>query len=377
MNKIFGFFALALASTLLFSCSDDDNNSSTTANGVQVLTRATDIAPVGGQSAIEVDKPVTRTYTADGSAWLTLTADGNKVNLSAPANQSVESRHATVVIKASDTDSTVVSITQLGLVLSYTGGNVVSGNNGKTVAKYVLHNEPLNITKAPEWVNATVDGDSLRLTVQANTTGQPRGGYVYMQSGSMVDSLSVCQADFASLKGDYLIGGYDLQDGQMVFYNCKLYSRGNLYYMNMPDLKWTWDGVFNEDNLTFTCYNGTWIGTYQNSYYIAMLLMTSSGAVYADDTLTGDFQFTVADDGTVGAVLTGTIGDESIAGLAFAAFTSQNFNTYQGVLMGFAPAIIIKNDGTASAKAKAERMMRRMAPRPAALGKLPEFMKWK
>ena len=62
MKKIFGFLTLALATTALFSCSDDDNNSTTTVDGVQIVTRPSEISPAGGESAIEVNKPVASVY---------------------------------------------------------------------------------------------------------------------------------------------------------------------------------------------------------------------------------------------------------------------------------------------------------------------------
>ena len=99
MKKIFGFLTLALATTALFSCSDDDNNSNTTADGVQIVTRPSEIAPAGGESAIEVNKPVASVYATN--AWLNVTADGNTVKVSADANRWVVSRHSKVVTTAS------------------------------------------------------------------------------------------------------------------------------------------------------------------------------------------------------------------------------------------------------------------------------------
>ena len=201
MKKIFGFLTLALATTALFSCSDDDNNSNTTVDGVQIVTRPAEIAPAGGESAIEVNKPVASVYATN--AWLNVTAEGNTVKLSADANSSVESRHSNVVIKASENDSTVISVSQLGLVFHYEDGDVSMGNDGGKFAKFVKHNEPMEIERTPEWATATVDGDSIRVDVSANATGNARGGFVVFKSSAMKDSILISQADFSQLKGDY------------------------------------------------------------------------------------------------------------------------------------------------------------------------------
>ena len=264
MKKIFGFLTLALATTALFSCSDDDNNSNTTVDGVQIVTRPSEIAPAGGESAIEVNKPVASVYATN--AWLNVTAEGNTVKLSADANSSVESRHSNVVIKASENDSTVVSVSQLGLVFHYEDGNVSMGNNGGKFAKFVKHNEPMEIERTPEWATATVDGDSIRVDVSANTTGNARGGYVVFKSSALKDSILISQADFSQLKGDYYFGGYDLTTGQEGYTDAKLYTKNRMYYVQLTNLKWSFDCLYDDKNMTLTTYNATWVGTLNNQY---------------------------------------------------------------------------------------------------------------
>ena len=303
MKKIFGFLTLALATTALFSCSDDDNNSTTTVDGVQIVTRPSEISPAGGESAIEVNKPVASVYATN--AWLNVTADGNTVKLSADANSSVESRHSNVVIKASENDSTVISVSQLGLVFHYEDGNVSMGNNGGKFAKFVKHNEPMEIERMPEWASATVDGDSIRVDVSANTSGNARGGYVVFKSSAMKDSILISQADFSQLKGDYYFGGYDLTTGQEGYTDAKLYTKNRMYYVQLTNLKWSFDCLYDEKNMTLTTYNATWVGTMNNQYYIASMLLSDQGTISADDKITGQFTFNVLDDGTIIAVLGG------------------------------------------------------------------------
>ena len=324
MKKIFGFLTLALATTALFSCSDDDNNSNTTVDGVQIVTRPSEIAPAGGESAIEVNKPVASVYATN--AWLNVAADGNTVKLSADANSSVESRHSNVVIKASENDSTVISVSQLGLVFHYEDGNVSMGNNGGKFAKFVKHNEPMEIERMPEWASATVDGDSIRVDVSANATGNARGGYVVFKSSAMKDSILISQADFSQLKGDYFFGGKDLSSGKEGYTPAKLYSKNRMYYVQLSDLKWSFDCLYDEKNMTLTTYNSTWVGTYNNQYYIASMLMNDQAKISADDKITGQFTFNVFDDGTIIAVLGGQYDENSkVIGMAFAACTSRTF----------------------------------------------------
>lgn len=382
MKKIFGFLTLALATTALFSCSDDDNNSNTTVDGVQIVTRPSEIAPAGGESAIEVNKPVASVYATN--AWLNVTADGNTVKLSADANSSVESRHSNVVIKASENDSTVISVSQLGLVFHYEDGDVSMGNNGGKFAKFVKHNEPMEIERMPEWASATVDGDSIRVDVSANTSGNARGGYVVFKSSAMKDSILISQADFSQLKGDYYFGGYDLTTGQEGYTDAKLYTKNRMYYVQLTNLKWSFDCLYDEKNMTLTTYNATWVGTMNNQYYIASMLLSDQGTISADDKITGQFTFNVLDDGTIIAVLGGQYDDDSkVAGMAFAACTKQNLSTYQGISAGFSPCLLLRlppnadAETQAKAKARASKMMKRMGANKNPMYQMPSILKWK
>ncbi len=382
MKKIFGFLTLALATTALFSCSDDDNNSTTTVDGVQIVTRPSEISPAGGESAIEVNKPVASVYATN--AWLNVTADGNTVKLSADANSSVESRHSNVVIKASENDSTVISVSQLGLVFHYEDGNVSMGNAGGKFAKFVKHNEPMVIERMPEWASATVDGDSIRVDVSANTSGNARGGYVVFKSSAMKDSILISQADFSQLKGDYYFGGYDLTTGQEGYTDAKLYTKNRMYYVQLTNLKWSFDCLYDDKNMTLTTYNATWVGTLNNQYYIASMLLSDQGTISADDKITGQFTFNVFDDGTIIAVLGGQYDEDSkVAGMAFAACTKQNLSTYQGISAGFSPCLLLRLppdadvETQAKAKARASKIMKRMGANKNPMYQMPSVLKWK
>lgn len=382
MKKIFGFLTLALATTALFSCNDDDNNSNTTVDGVQIVTRPSEIAPAGGESAIEVNKPVASVYATN--AWLNVTAEGNTVKLSADANSSVESRHSNVVIKASENDSTVISVSQLGLVFHYEDGNVSMGNAGGKFAKFVKHNEPMQIERMPEWASATVDGDSIRVDVSANTSGNARGGYVVFKSSALKDSILISQADFSQLKGDYYFGGYDLTTHQEGYTDAKLYTKNRMYYVQLTNLKWSFDCLYDEKNMTLTTYNATWVGTMNNQYYIASMLLSDQGTISADDKITGQFTFNVFDDGTIIAVLGGQYdGDSKVAGMAFAACTKQNLSTYQGISAGFSPCLLLRlppnadAETQAKAKARASKMMKRLGANKNPMYQMPSVLKWK
>ena len=154
MKKIYGLMALAMGVATLFSCSDDDKSAAAT--GVQVTSAESTIKAAGGSANVEVDQNIASAYSTEG--WLTVDFDGNKLSATAERNNSRESRYSTVVIKASENDSTIVSVSQLGTVFGYSdpAGNVVMDNAGGKAQRYVQHNAEFHVAKAPEWVTTSV-----------------------------------------------------------------------------------------------------------------------------------------------------------------------------------------------------------------------------
>ncbi len=200
--------ALAMGVATLFSCSDDDKSAAAT--GVQVTSAESTIKAAGGSANVEVDQNIASAYSTEG--WLTVEFDGNKLSATAERNNSRESRYSTVVIKASENDSTIVSVSQLGTVFGYSdpAGNVVMDNAGGKAQRYVQHNAEFHVAKAPEWVTTSVKGDSVYLDIAPNTTGDMRKGQVCMESGHYADTLYVTQASFEEgIAGDYKLYFYN------------------------------------------------------------------------------------------------------------------------------------------------------------------------
>lgn len=276
--------ALAMGVATLFSCSDDDK--STAATGVQVTSAESTIKAAGGAANVEVDKNIVSAYSTEG--WLTVDFDGNKVSASAERNNSRESRYSTLVIKASDNDSTIVSVSQLGTVFGYSdpAGNVVMDNAGGKAQRYVQHNAEFHVAKAPEWVTTSVKGDSVYLDIAPNTTGDMRKGQVCMESGHYADTLYVTQASFEEgIAGDYKLYFYnavfDQSSGEItgfqnVYVPASIYSFGKSCTISLTQAGFSWDCVYDKDNLALTFNSAKQIGVYSKYYPIYMVLFNEN-----------------------------------------------------------------------------------------------------
>lgn len=292
--------ALAMGVATLFSCSDDDK--STAATGVQVTSAESTIKAAGGSANVEVDQNIASAYSTEG--WLTVDFDGNKLSATAERNNSRESRYSTVVIKASENDSTIVSVSQLGTVFGYSdpAGNVVMDNAGGKAQRYVQHNAEFHVAKAPEWVTTSVKGDSVYLDIAPNTTGDMRKGQVCMESGNYADTLYVTQASFEEgIAGDYRLYFYnavfDQSSGQItgfqnVYLPASVYSFGKSCTISLPTAGFSWDCTYDKDNLALNFNSAKQIGVFSKYYPVYMVLFnedlkynysTESQASYAFD----------------------------------------------------------------------------------------------
>lgn len=272
--------ALAMGVATLFSCSDDDKSAAAT--GVQVTSAESTIKAVGGSANVEVDQNIASAYSTEG--WLTVDFDGNKLSATAERNNSRESRYSTVVIKASDNDSTIVSVSQLGTVFGYSdpAGNVVMDNAGGKAQRFVQHNAEFHVAKAPEWVTTSVKGDSVYLDIAPNTTGDMRKGQVCMESGNYADTLYVTQASFEEgIAGDYRLYFYnavfDQSSGQItgfqnVYLPASVYSFGKSCTISLPTAGFSWDCTYDKDNLALNFNSAKQIGVFSKYYPVYMVL---------------------------------------------------------------------------------------------------------
>lgn len=326
MKKIYGFLALSIGFATLSSCSDDDNNS-VAEDGIKVTAAATTIEAAGGSATVDVDKTVASAYSTDG--WLSVSFNGTKVSATADKNASRESRSTTVIIKASANDSTIINVSQLGIVFGYDGENVMFGNDGGKAARYVIHNQDYTVTKTPSWVTTTVDGDSLRLNVSANNTGNMRAGYVYFASGNYTDSLKVTQADFSeNICGDYYLFAYNLTTNSQIYTSAQVFEWGNMITLSLPDLGYTFDCTYDPSDLSLNFTSGLLIGTYANRYYVYEALLSASGYYAYGTTPTAKFPFEIDDEtGLQYAYLTGDWFGEEVLGMAFFCTSSNSFSS--------------------------------------------------
>ncbi len=270
MNKIYYIIFIALLGFSFASCSDDDNNGPAESS-VKVTSAETAIDASGGSKVITVNRSDISVKAED--SWLKVAVNGNTLTVSAEANQSRESRHTLVVVKATNGDSTLVNVSQYGLVFVFGESSIFSPTDEvTTIACSMKHNESVTILSSPEWAQSKLESDSIRITLSKNTTGHIRKGYIKYQTGAVVDSVSVMQYDFnKDIAGSYYLA-YTNSKGKLSAFNATL-SDGHL---TLPDLGFDFAVDFDKTTCSLSVKSGQKLGKYRD-YFIYLIFMNAAG----------------------------------------------------------------------------------------------------
>ncbi len=261
LSKIYYLSLIMMGSLALASCDDDDKVADT---GLTVLSAETSFDANGGEHEISVNKDVTKAYATD--SWLTVDAKGSKVTLSTGQNVSNESRHTTVVLKASAVDSTIVNVSQLGSVCVVDGANAGIATNSDAAASfsyYMKHDLPVEVSSSDEWITADVTKDSLKVNLGENKSGHLRRGWLAYSCGNVKDTISVVQYEFAKdIAGDYYFYGYNYSTQKSVAYDATLEGTPDKCVLKFPKWGLTLPVVFNGEKLSLSIENMQYMGTF-------------------------------------------------------------------------------------------------------------------
>jgi hypothetical protein len=199
MKKIFGLFLISAAALLTAACSDDDNigkydgESSVKITSADVLFEAR-----ASKGTVEFTAPSAVTVTT-GAAWCKAAVEGNKVNVSADTNDDLQGRSAKLVIKCG-TDSAFVIVQQKGVLFQLEGFKssvAAQSNEAQTLTIGYSSNVEVELSSADSWIKPSLADDShITISVDKNTTGHARFGYVTYKAGGYTNNIKVSQYDF-------------------------------------------------------------------------------------------------------------------------------------------------------------------------------------
>lgn len=207
MKKLLNILIIAATGIFAASCSDND---AVERKSLQVISADnTSIQANGGSGSIVVEAPVVSATATD--SWLTVSANGNTVNISAVKNDSPQARHTTVIINSTDNQA-IVNVSQFGSVFAVDDDEFVfTTDEASSIVRTITHDQPLEVEVSDDWLKATVEGNSLTVSTTENTTGHMRIGTILLSDQNFSQEITVRQYDFdQDIAGNYVLMGYNV-----------------------------------------------------------------------------------------------------------------------------------------------------------------------
>ena len=211
MKKI--FIALLILSCMagLTACSHSDDYSDvpnalkidSESSRLELIRSEVIFGPTASQGLIEVNTaaPV---EAVSSEEWCTVSVNGNIVNVAVTDWTEVEGRNALVSVSSAG-KSIDVAVHQNGAVFATDAPTVLSSDYDAQQFEFKLKtNVDVELSTSDDWITAEIVNGKLVISVDENTTGAKRTGYVYYKYGNSEGQIQVTQIDFAiDVLGEY------------------------------------------------------------------------------------------------------------------------------------------------------------------------------
>ena len=346
-----------MGSLALASCDDDDK---VVDEGLKVLSAETSFDANGGEHEISVSKDVTKAYAAD--EWLAVDAQGSKVTISTQANVSNESRHTTQVVKSSETDSTIVNVSQLGSVFVLDGmPNGYANSDAAASYTYSMkHDLPVEVSSSADWIHVSTTDDSFTVDLDKNETGHFRTGSFSYSCGNIKNTINVSQFDFdRDFAGLYYLAYTNSKGKTAAVYAKFTKDDSGDYSLDLPQFDLSIPVDFDDVTFKLSIYAGYSLGVFQvdeeTSYNTVSVLGDSEAGYitwYPTISFTSNFQYD-DEDGTYAIFEdNGSWKNYHVDYLAIGAYDGDELDndSYLGSLLTMINPYLLKIDTSAGAR---------------------------
>lgn len=205
MKKIITAIFMALAVLASSSCSKQEVDGSET-QAISVKENNLKIPAKGGEGTIEfvTESPIEVTVDKD---WCQVSVKDNVVAVTAPANESYESRYATVTVKSGDAKSDF-TVQQFGFYSTgFNPSDIKASHKAASFDFPYEYDETITASADVDWITVTVTGNNLNVALAENTTkgtlvDKTRSGKVEWKLGHDSGVISVVQNNMSYMSVD-------------------------------------------------------------------------------------------------------------------------------------------------------------------------------
>lgn len=330
------FFILIMAGSLITMASCSDDSQTIEPSPLQIVKSDIKFTALGGTGTVTVTSttPIASATSSDSWCTLEVTTD-TTVSVTAQPYTGKESRNALITITDGNGNEAHVAASQTGAFFFLEQDSVVVGDTPEgTVTVGMKHSSDVTITNSADWIHVEASGDALTFSIDDNTTGNVRSSKVYVSSLDMTDSVFVLQFEHADIVGDYYFGGIVNSTDSLAYLNATLADNGDgTMKLSFPDLNWSGDLAFNDNNGKLNLPGGVYWGTLavdngdgtSTTYYVYDDLWdTTQGYITWAGTRSADYSFQSYNGSTI-AILTdnGSWSGYNVTGIVFDLFTAQ------------------------------------------------------
>ena len=246
------FLAMLL---LLAACKEIDEESNADGNGITVVRQDLAFDPQSRTGTLEfqANGTVSASLTSD---WCTAVVNGNVVSVTVTDNMSIEGRVAILTL-TNGRNSLKVPVQQRGMAMPALPMTRYHAENAGSKKMYLLqHDFEAYLSTEENWIHPVLEGDSLTLTIDRNTTGQIRRGELAFSCAGVLDTLRIVQYDIQkNIIGAYYLAGDNAGNPYRIGFELNKDKDG--YYMDWSlNDKWSAANripvVFDEENCSLT-----------------------------------------------------------------------------------------------------------------------------
>lgn len=197
MKKYLNMMLALSGAVLLYSCStqEPDGSQYAASPSIEIVSKDDVFPSEGGTGTIVVNTRETVTAASDRT-WLTVSVSGRSIYLTATENETLESRYASVSIKAGDAASEI-TVQQFGMTselmwessydFPYGGDELSLGFSESGVIR-------VTVPEGKDWISVDVEDKVLTITTSPNAYKASREGKVRFSAGEKVREVGVVQA---------------------------------------------------------------------------------------------------------------------------------------------------------------------------------------
>lgn len=197
MKKYLNMMLALSGAVLLYSCStqEPDGSQYAASPSIEIVSKDDVFPSEGGTGTIVVNTRETVTAASDRT-WLTVSVSGRSIYLTATENETLESRYASVSIKAGDAASEI-TVQQFGMTselmwessydFPYGGDELSLGFSESGVIR-------VTVPEGKDWISVDVEDKVLTITTSPNAYKASREGKVRFSAGEKVREIGVVQA---------------------------------------------------------------------------------------------------------------------------------------------------------------------------------------